>query len=151
VTISITNTQPTSFKVELLQGVHNFTAGTGDVFKIALLKATSAADGVFGASTTNYSALGTAELPTGGGYVAGGALLTAITPTASETSAVCSFVDVTWPVATFTTCGAVIYNETAGGAACAVLSFNGDQQVSGGDFTIQFPVATAASAVVRVS
>ena len=53
--------------------------------------------------------------------------------------------------ATFTTSGALIYNSTASGAACAVLSFSGDQQVSSGDFTIQFPVAAAATAIIRIA
>lgn len=149
--ITITNAEPTSFKVELLRAVHNFTTGTGDTFKIALLKANDAANGVFGAGTTNYSELGDAELATGGGYVAGGNTLTAITPVATQTSAVASFTNTTWESATFTTCGALIYNATRGNAACAVLSFGGDRQVSSGNFTIQFPTASATTAIIRIS
>lgn len=149
--ISVTNSEPTSFKVELLRAVHDFTPGTGDTFKIALLKAVDAADGVFGPQTTNYSDLGAAELPSGGGYVTGGNTITTTTPVAIGTSAVTSFSNITWTTATFTTCGAVIYNVTADNAACAVLSFGGDRQVSGGDFTIQFPTVDATTAIIRIS
>ena len=150
-TINVSTAMPTSFKVELLKGVHDFSAGTGDVFKVALLKASKAATGVFGASTTNYSELGDAELPTGGGYTAGGATLSNITPTASGATAVTSFASVIWTPATFTTCGAVIYNVTAGSAVCAVLSFSGDRQVSAGDFELTFPAAAFDTAIIRIS
>jgi hypothetical protein len=149
--ITITTAMPTSFKVEILRAVHNFTTSTGNTFKIALLKATAAGSGTFGAATTNYSDLGTDELATATGYTQPGNTLTSITPVASSTTAICDFDDTSWTSATFTTCGALIYNSTASGAACAVLSFGGDQTVSSGDFTIQFPVAAAATAIIRIA
>jgi hypothetical protein len=149
--ISITTAMPTSFKVEILRAVHNFTASTGNTFKIALLKSTASGSGTFGAATTNYSNLGTDELATASGYTQPGNTLTSITPVASGTTAVCDFDDTSWTSATFTTCGALIYNSTASGAACAVLSFGGDQTVSSGDFTIQFPVAAASTAIIRIA
>jgi hypothetical protein len=149
--ITITTAMPTSFKVEILKAVHDFTASTGSTFKIALLKATAAGSGTFGAATTNYSQLGTDELPTATGYTQPGATLVSVTPVASSTTAICDFNDVTFSSATFTTCGALIYNSTASGAACAVLSFGGDQTVSSGDFTIQFPAAAAATAIIRIA
>lgn len=149
--ISITTAMPTSFKVELLKGVHNFTASTGDTFKIALLKATASGSGTFGAATTNYSELSTDELGNGNGYTTGGNTLTSVTPTADGTTAICDFADTTWTSATFTSSGALIYNDTDAGAACAVLSFGGDQQVSSGDFQIQFPAAAAATAIIRIA
>jgi hypothetical protein len=149
--ISITTAMPTSFKVEILRAVHNFTASSGNTFKIALLKATAAGSGTFGAATTNYSDLGTDELPTATGYTQTGNTLTSVTPVADGTTAVCDFADTSWTSATFTTCGALIYNSSASGAACAVLSFGGDQSVSSGDFTIQFPVAAAATAIIRIA
>ena len=149
--ISITTAMPTSFKVELLKGVHNFTASTGDTFKIALLKAAAAGSGTFGAATTNYSDLSTDELGSGSGYTTGGNTLTSVTPVADSTTAVCDFADTTWTSATFTSSGALIYNDTDAGAACAVLSFGGDQQVSSGDFQIQFPAAAAATAIIRIA
>jgi hypothetical protein len=149
--ITITTAMPTSFKVEILKAVHNFTASTGNTFKIALFKATAAGSGTFGAATTNYSGMGTDELPTATGYTQTGNTLTSVTPVADGTTAVCDFSDTTWTSATFTTCGALIYNSTASGAACAVLSFGGDQQVSSGDFTIQFPSAAASTAIIRIA
>jgi len=149
--ISITTAMPTSFKVELLKGVHNFTASTGDTFKIALLKAAAAGSGTFGAATTNYSNLGSDELGSGSGYTTGGNTLTSVTPVADGTTAVCDFADTTWTSATFTSSGALIYNNTDAGAACAVLSFGGDQQVSSGDFQIQFPAAASSTAIIRIA
>jgi len=149
--ITVTTAMPTSFKVELLKGVHNFTASTGDTFKIALLKSASVGSGTFGAATTNYSDLSTDELGNGSGYTTGGNTLTNVTPTADGTTAITDFADTTWTSATFTTCGALIYNDSASGAACAVLSFGGDQQVSSGDLQIQFPTAAAATAIIRIA
>jgi hypothetical protein len=149
--ISITTAMPTSFKVELFKAVHDFTASTGDTFKIALLKAAAAGSGTFGAATTNYSNLSTDELGSGSGYTTGGNTLVSITPVADGTTAICDFDDTTWSAATFTTSGALIYNDTASDAAVAVLSFGGDQQVSSGDFQLQFPTAAAATAIIRIA
>ena len=150
--ISITTAMPTSFKVELFKGVHNFTASTGNTFKIALLKAAAAGSGTFGAATTSYTNLSTDELANGSGYTTGGNTLASVTPVADGTTAICDFADTTWTSATFTSSGALIYNDTAAGdPACAVLSFGGDQQVSSGDFQIQFPVAAAATAIIRIA
>ena len=150
--ISITTAMPTSFKVELFKGVHNFTASTGNTFKIALLKATASGSGTFGAATTSYSNLSTDELGNGSGYTTGGNTLVSATPVADGTTAICDFADTTWSAATFTTSGALIYNDTAASdPACAVLSFGGDQTVSSGDFQIQFPVAAAATAIIRIA
>jgi hypothetical protein len=149
--ISITTAMPTSFKVEILKAVHDFTASTGDTFKIALLKAAASGSGTFGAATTNYSDLGADELPTGSGYTRDDQTLVSITPVADSTTAVGDFSDTTWSAATFTTSGALIYNSSASDAAVAVLSFGGDQQVSSGDFQIQFPAAAAATAIIRIA
>jgi hypothetical protein len=150
--ISITTAMPTSFKVEILKAVHNFTASTGNTFKLALLKATASGSGTFGAATTSYTNLSTDELGSGSGYTTGGNTLVSVTPVADSTTAICDFADTTWTTATFTTCGGLIYNDTAAGdPACAVLSFGGDQTVSSGDFQIQFPAAAAATAIIRIA
>mgnify|MGYP006282473445 FL=1 len=92
------------------------------------------------------------ELPDAtGGYSRPGKTLTSVTPTTSGTTALTDFDDVTWSSATFTTSGALIYNSSASGAACAVLSFGGDQTVSSGDFTVQFPAAAASTAIIRIA
>lgn len=149
--ISVTTAMPTSFKGEVLQALHNFTLTTGNVFKIALLKAAAAGSGTFGAATTNYSGLSTDELGSGSGYTTGGNTLTNVTPTTSGTTGFTDFADTTWSAATFTTSGALIYNTSSSNRAVAVLSFGGDQQVSSGDFQIQFPAAAAATAIIRIA
>lgn len=153
--ISVTTAMPTSFKVEILRALQDFTASTGNTFKLALLKATASGSGTFGAATTNYSDLSTDELSNGNGYSTGGNTLTSVTPTSDGTTAVCDFDNTTWSGATFTTCGGLIYNSsTTGGTsgrACAVLSFGGDQSVSSGDFQIQFPSPAASTAIIRIA
>ena len=149
-----TTAMPTSFKVEIPKAVHNFTASTGDTFKIALGKATASITGTYGAATTSYDDLtgNSDELANGNGYTTGGNTLTSVTPVADGTTAVCDFDNTTWSAATFTTSGAIIYNDTASGnPACAVLNFGGDQQVSSGDFQVQFPAAAAATAIIRIA
>lgn len=150
--ITVTTAMPTSFKVELLKGLHDFTLSTGDVFKIALLKSAAAGSGTYGAASTNYSNItGNSDETSGTGYSAGGNTLTNVTPTADSTTAITDFADSTWNSASFTSCGAMIYNTSNSNSACAVLSFGGDQTVSSGQFQIQFPAAAAATAIIRVA
>lgn len=149
-----TTAMPTSFKVEILKAVHNFSNPGGNTFKLALGKATASLTGTYNASTTSYDDLtgNSDELAGSGGYSTGGATLTSVTPVADSTTAVCDFDNYTWTSATFTTSGGIIYNDTAtGNPACAILSFGGDQSVSSGDFQIQFPAAAAATAIIRIA
>lgn len=135
----------TSFKVELLRGIHDFTASTGDVFKLALY--TSSAN--LNASTTAYSA--TNEVASSGSYSAGGGTLTNITPTSSSTTALTDFDDLSFTSTTLTARGALIYNSTDSNRAVAVLDFGSDKTVTAGTFTVQFPAATSADAIIRIS
>lgn len=149
-----TTAMPTSFKVEILKAVHNFSNPGGNTFKLALGKASGVLTGTYGAATTSYDNLtsNSDELANGSGYTTGGNTLTSVTPVADGTTAVCDFDNTTWTSATFTTSGGIIYNDTAAGnPACAVLSFGGNQQVSSGDFQIQFPAAAAATAIIRIA
>lgn len=147
--MAITTAMCTSFKKELLEGKHDFNASSGDTFKIALY--TSSA--TLGASTTDYSA--TNEV-SGTGYTAGGNTLTNVDPTTSGTTAFTDFADTTWSSATITANGALIYNTTADAgsgttnAICA-LAFGGDKTSTNGDFVIQFPVADASNAIIRIA
>lgn len=135
----------TSFKVEVLKGVHNFSASGGDVFKIALYTSSATLD----ATTTAYSA--TNEV-SGTGYTAGGNTLTNIEPTSSGTTAYLDFADTTWSTATITARGALIYNSSAvGNPAVAVLDFGADKTSTAGDFTVVFPTADASNAIVRIA
>lgn len=142
--MAITQAMCTSFKVELLQGVHNFTASTGDTFKIALY--TSSA--TLGASTTVYT---TSDEVTGSGYTAGGNTLTNVTPTSSGTTAFTDFADTTWTTATITARGALIYNSTEADKAVCVLDFGSDKTSTAGNFTIVFPTADASNAIIRIA
>jgi hypothetical protein len=148
--MSILQTATTSFKVELLQGVHNFGPTSPDTFKIALY--TAAAD--LGYATTAYS---TSNEVTGAGYTAGGNTLTISTsPTSGNNSlniptAFINFSNTSWTGATFTARAALIYNVTEGNKSVAVLDFGSDKTVSNDTFQIIFPTADANSAIVRIS
>jgi hypothetical protein len=143
--MAIQQSLTTSFKVELLTATHNFTASTGDTFKIALY--TSSA--TLGASTTAYTTSN--EVPSTGNYSAGGNTLTNITPTSSGTTAFTDFADTTWSNATITARGALIYNSSKSDKAVAVLDFGSDKSSTAGDFTIVFPAATASDAIIRIA
>ena len=146
--MAITSAVCTSFKVELLKGVHNFTATTGNTFKIALY--TSSA--TLGASTTAYSTSNEITNTSGTAYTAGGATLTSVTPTSDSPTAVCDFSDVSYTDATFTANGCLIYNDTAtGDPACVAVAFGADKTVTSGTFTIQFPTADATNAIIRIA
>ena len=140
------NFMATSFKQQLLQGVHNFTASTGNTFKLALY--TNSAS--FTAATTAYTA--TNEVANSGTYAAGGGTLTKVTPTTSGTTAFTDFGDLTFTSATITARGALIYNDTAAGdPAVVVLDFGSDKTSTAGDFTIVFPAAGASTAIIRIA
>lgn len=143
--MAITNAMCTSFKQEILQAVHNFTASTGSTFKIALY--TSSA--TLGASTTAYS--GTNEVANGNGYTTGGNTLTNVTPTTSGTTAYTDFNDTTWSNATITANGALIYNSSASNKAVCALAFGGDKTSTAGDFAIVFPTPDASNAIIRIA
>jgi|TARA_R110000823_G_scaffold287424_1_gene405680 hypothetical protein len=156
--MAISQAMCTSFKKELLQGVHNFTSGSGggtttstgsgNAFKLALF--TSSAS--LGATTTAYSS---SNESSGTGYSSGGAALTNVTPTTASTTALTDFADLTFSSSSITARGAMIYNSstTAGSAnrAVLILNFGSDKASSSGDFTISFPTADASSAIIRIA
>ena len=145
--MAITSAICTSFKQEILVGTHNFTATSGDTFKIALY--TSSA--TLGAGTTAYSTSNEITNSSGTAYTAGGATLTSVTPTTSGTTAFCDFADVSYTSASFTANGALIYNDDQSDKAVAVIAFGCDKTVSSGTFTIQFPTADASNAIIRIA
>jgi|TARA_R100000353_G_scaffold14923_1_gene14543 hypothetical protein len=142
--MSITSALCTSFKQEILVGTHNFTATSGNSFKLALY--TSSA--TLNASTTAYT---TSNEVSGTGYTAAGAALTSVTPTTSGTTAFCDFADLTFSSSTITANGALIYNDTQSDKAVCTLAFGGDKTSTAGDFTIQFPTADASDAIIRIA
>lgn len=143
--MAITQSLCTSFKVELLDGIQDFSASGGDTFKMALY--TSSA--TLGPTTTVYSS--TNEI-SGAGYTAGGnTLIISQTPTSAGTTAFLSFTNTTWTGATFTCRGAMIYNSSKANRSVAIFDFGSDKTVLDGTFTIEFPVANATSAVIRIA
>lgn len=148
--MTIAQTSTTSFKVELLQAVHNFGPTTPNTFKIALYTALSD----IGPATTAYTA--TNEV-VGTGYTAGGNTLVISTDptsgnsTASIPTAFVSFSNTSWASSTITARGALIYNSTQGNKSVAVLDFGADKTTANATFLITFPAADASSAIVRIS
>lgn len=141
----------TSFKKELLFGVHDFANGA-DTFKLAMY--TNSAS--FDAATTTYTA--TNEV-SGTGYSAGGGSLTNVDPSVpSGTTAITDFQDLTFSTATVTARGALIYNSTPNTTSISVtdptvivLDFGGDKTSTAGDFTIVFPTPDATNAIIRIA
>jgi hypothetical protein len=136
----IVQTQTTSFKAQLYQGIHDLTT---DVIKIALYTASANLD----ADTTVYSS--TNEVPNTGTYVAGGAILTPITVASSGYTAYVGFPNISWTGVITARC-ALIYNVTNGNKSICVLDFGSDK-TSSGTFTITMPANSATAALIRSS
>lgn len=149
--MAISQAMATSFKVDLLNGIHAFgttvTRGStsADTFKIALYTSSATLD----ATTTAYSV---SNEVSGTGYSAGGNTLSVSqVPTSTSTTAWLDFADTTWSSATITANGALIYNSTQSDKAVAVLAFGGDKTSTNGDFTIVFPAADSSNAIIRIA
>ena len=165
--MTITSAIANTFKVEILQGGHNFNdssgAPTGNTFKIALYSSNSAS---LSKSTTAYTAPadGTADptntyevTTTSSGYTSGGKALTASAdPVLSGDTACVKFNNISWTSASFTARGCLIYNSTNvtgftnNRAVCAV-NFGSDKTVTSGTFTVEFPAQTAGNAIVQIA
>ena len=136
-----------SFKQDILVGTHNFTASSGNAFKLALYQS----DASLGAGTTAYTTSEEITNTSGSAYTAGGKALTSVTPVLDGSTAVCDFADISFTSASFTANGCLIYNDTQSDKACAVVAFGGDKTVSSGTFTIQFPAAAASTAIISIA
>ena len=146
--MAITSAVCNSFKVEVLQGTHNFTASSGNTFNLALY--TSSA--TLNKSTTAYSSSNEISNTSGSAYSAKGKALTSVTPALSTDTACCDFADISWTSASFTANGCLIFNDSASGdpAVCAI-AFGADKTVTSGTFTVQFPTADADNAIIRIA
>ena len=146
--MAITSAICNSFKVEILKAVHNFTASSGNTFNLALY--TSSA--TLNKSTTAYSSSNEISNTSGSAYSAKGLALTSVTPVLSTDTAVCDFANISWSSASFTARGCLIFNDTASGdpSVCAI-DFGGDKTVTSGTFTIEFPAASAGSAIIGIA
>ena len=134
-----------SFKVELMKGIHNFSVG-GNTFKLALYDNNAA----FTAATTAYTSSN--EVTASGSYASGGGTLTNVDPTSSGTTAFTDFNDISFTTATITAYGAMIYNDTAtGDPSVVILDFGGAKTSTSGTFQIIFPAATSSDAIIRIA
>ncbi len=151
----------TSFKKELMIGVHNFTTAS-NVFKLALFTNSAVPSDMGGSGSTMNGSVTTYatnnEISSSGGsnYTAGGQLLTSVTPTTSGTTALTDFADEVFSNVTISSVrGALIYNSNpvsgGGTPAVCVLDFGSDKAASSGDFTIIFPTADASNAIIRIA
>ena len=150
--MAITQAMCTSFRVEILNGIHAFgttviRAGTtADTFKLALYTSSATLD----ATNTAYTA--TNEVSNSGtNYTTGGNALTNVAPSSSGTTALTDFNDLTFSTVTLTARGCMIYNSTQGNKAVAVYDFGADKTATAGDFTIIFPTPDASNAVIRIA
>lgn len=147
------NYMTTSFKVELLNGIHAIgtTVARGstaaDTFKIALYTSSATLD----ASTTAYTTSNETTNTAGSAYVAGGNTLTGATTSSSGTTGFADFSDSSWSSASFTARGALIYNSTQSNKSVVVLDFGSDKTASAGTFTIIFPTNDASNAIIRIA
>jgi hypothetical protein len=151
--LAIGQTLATSFKVEILDGIHNFGVGVirattaADTFKIALYSTLA----TLNSTTTVYT---TQDEVTGTGYVAGGnTLVISQSPTSTNTETVAwlNFENSSWANATFSADGALIYNSTQGNKAVAILNFGSTKTTANQTFTVTFPASTSSAAIIRIS
>lgn len=147
-----TQAMATSFKVEILNGIHALgtsvvRAGTGaDTFKAALYLATA----TMGAGTTAYTATGEV---TGTNYTAGGVTFTWVAPASTGTTAFTSpSATITYNNVTLSTAfdAVLLFNSTQGNKAVAVLTF-GSQTVTAGQLSLTIPTNDATTAILRIA
>jgi hypothetical protein len=139
--MALTQGLTTSFKTQILNGVHALTT---DVLYIALYTSTASLDD----TTTVYTTTGEAS---GSGYSAGGILVTGVTVTSSNKVAYVSFTNPSWPSSTITARGALLYNASRSNASIAVLDFGADKSSSNSTFTLTLPSATYSTALIRIA
>jgi|TARA_B110000305_G_C19324146_1_gene580459 hypothetical protein len=145
--MAITTAMCTSFKSELLGGLHDLDT---DSLKIALIKASPS--GTYGVATTNYSNVtGNSDEASGTNYSAGGQVLGSAAITVSGTTALVDFADEVFADVTVSADGCIIYNTANSNSAIAVIDFGGTVSATAGDLTIEFPAADASNAVIRIA
>jgi hypothetical protein len=143
--MAITSAICNSFKQEILEAEHNFTASTGDTFNLALYDS----DATLSKSTTAYTT--SEELATTGGYTAKGKALTSVTPVLDSDTAICDFANVSWTSASFTARGCLMFNDDNSDTSVCAIDFGGDKTVTSGTFTIEFPAAAASTAIIQIA
>ena len=150
--MAIVQAMCTTFKKELMTATHNF-ATNGNAFNLALYAigggGKSSTTATLGAATTVLVTTG--EVASSGSYTTGGSALTKVAPTNAGTTGITDFGNISFTTASITARGALIYNDTNGNKAVAVLDFGSNKTSSSGTFTIQFPVADASNAIIRIA
>lgn len=145
--MAITTAMCTSFKSELLGGLHDLDS---DSLKLALIKASPS--GTYNNATANYSDVtGNSDEASGTNYSAGGQVLDSASISLSGTTAIVDFADEVFSNVTCSADGCIIYNASASNKAIAVIDFGGTVSATAGDLTIQFPTADASNAVIRIA
>ena len=146
--MGITSAICNSFKQEILEAEHNFTASSGNTFNLALYD--SGAD--LSKTTTAYTSSEEITNTSGSAYSAKGNALTSVTPVLDSDTAVCDFADTSWTSASFTARGCLIFNDShASDASVCAIDFGGDKTVTSGTFTVEFPAAAASTAIIQLA
>ena len=143
--MAITQTLCTSFKKELLEGVHIFSGA--HTYNIALYTNTASLN----ADTTIYDVSTAGQVATANGYSAGGVALSGVTVSSGDGVGFASFSDATWASSSFTARGALIYNASAGNKAVMVLDFGDDKTTNNSTFTVGMPANTSTTALIRIT
>ena len=145
--MGITTAMCTSFKQELLGGLHDLDT---DSIKLALIKPSNS--GTYGAATTNYSDVtGNSDESSGTNYSAGGQALGSPSITVSGTTAMVDFADEVFSNVTTSADGCIIYNTANSNSAICVIDFGGTVSATAGDLTIEFPAVGASTTVIRIA
>jgi len=145
--MAITQTMVTSFKSEILGGVHDLDT---DTIKMALISPTMS--GTYGASTTNYSDVtGNSDEVTGTGYSAGGVTLTSASITTAGSAGIVDFANAVFSNVDIDARGAIIYNSSQSNKAICLLDFGETKSATDGDFTVVFPSAGESTAIIRIA
>lgn len=133
--------QTLSFRSDIVQGGQNLSSNT---LKMALYTG----DATLGPDTTVYT---TTNEVVGTGYTAGGVTITGVTINSdiNTNTVYVNFSNVSWPGASFTARGALIYNSTQSNKSIAVLDFGSDKLFTETNNTVTMPINSASTALLR--
>lgn len=145
--MAITQSLASSFRRELMAGIHDFSV---DAFKCMLFAETALIVGSHGPGSPNYAALAADEV-VGTNYVAGGVVIVPSAPVLSGNVALVDFTDAVFPMVTLTTRGCAIYNTSKANRLVGIWDFGSDKHYVGSNCTLQFPLPNAATAIIRIS
>jgi len=133
--------QTLSFRSDIVQGEQDLSTDT-------LYMALYTGFATLGPTTAVYTTENEVE---GAGYDAGGVEITGVTiATDVNTNTVyINFDNVSWPGASFTARGALIYNSSKSDKSVAVLDFGSDKLFTVANNTVTMPNNSASTALLR--